>query len=386
MKRWILLLLLLAAPVLAQQENAPQNPGAASSQSAAPEVGAGRGGGNNAQVPDASERPPETGTPRQAAPAPRPPTPTAEIPMGRPFTDQAPQDAAELELQHALRGGVIEGQVTIPNQAAGILIQPAGRDWRGFRTRILTISGAVVVLGVILVLAGLYMWKGPTRIAAGRAGRRIHRYSMLERANHWMTAGSFVVLALTGLNITFGALLLRPIIGAEAFTALTWAGQAAHQYLSFAFVLGLLVMLVLWLRDNLPRKVDWIWLRAGGPLAKGHPPAGRFNAAQKGLYWLVMVGGTLAAVTGYLLMAPSLLDNVTAQQWAHVVHAGLAMVLIATIIGHIYIGTIGTEGAFEAMAQGEVDWNYAREHHSEWLTEQQEAARRTVLPQASAAD
>jgi len=381
----IALLLLLAMPAMAQTENAGQNPGAPSTQSAAPEVGAGRGG-PNAQPPQSSERPPETGTPLQAAPAPRPPTPVTEIPLGRPFTDQPPQDAAELELQHALRGGVIQGQVTIPNQAAGILIQPAGRDWRGFRTRILTIGGAVVILGVIAVLAGLYLWKGPTRIAAGRAGRRIQRYSPIERANHWLTAGSFVVLALTGLHITFGALLLRPIIGAEAFTALSSAGQAAHQYVAFAFMLGLAVMLVVWLRDNLPARVDWAWLRAGGPLAKGHPPAGRFNAGQKGLYWLVIGGGLLSAISGILLMAPGLLDNVTAQQWAHVVHAGLAMVLIATIIGHIYIGTIGTEGSFEAMADGEVDWNYAREHHSLWLEEQIQAAQASVAPQPGAAD
>jgi formate dehydrogenase subunit gamma len=195
-----------------------------------------------------------------------------------------------------------------------------------------------------------------------------------------MVASSFVVLALTGLNITFGAYVLRPVIGADAFTTLTWLGQAAHQYLSFAFVLGLLVMLVLWLRDNLPRRVDLDWLRAGGPLAKGHPPAGRFNAAQKALYWLVMGGGALAAISGYLLMAPGLLDNVTGQQWAHVVHGTMAMVLVAAILGHIYIGTIGTEGAFEAMAEGEVDWNYAREHHSFWLDEQVAAARRSVAP------
>jgi formate dehydrogenase subunit gamma len=378
--RMLLALLLLAAPALAQQDNQAQNPGAPSVQSAAPEVGPSGGGTGSGPIPDSSERPPETGDPRAAVPPPRPPVPTTEIPAGRPFTDRTNVDAAELELQHALRGGVIEGQVTIPNQAAGILIQPAGRDWRGFRTRTLTIAGACLILFVVVVLGALYLWKGPKRIDAGRAGRRIRRYSILERCNHWMVAGSFVVLALTGLNITFGALLLRPVIGAEAFTAVTWLGQAVHQYLSFAFVLGLLVMLALWLRDNLPTRVDLAWLRAGGPLAKGHPPAGRFNAAQKALYWLVMGGGVLAAISGYLLMAPALLDNVISQQWAHVVHGTMAMVLVAAILGHIYIGTIGTEGAFEAMAEGEVDWNYAREHHSVWLEEQVAAARQSVAP------
>jgi len=376
----LLALLLLAAPARAQQDNQTQNPGAPAVQSVAPEVGPSSGGAGSGQVPDSSERPPETGTPRAAAPPPRPPVPTTEIPATPPFTDRPQIDAAELELQRALRGGVIEGQVTIPNQAAGILIQPAGRDWRGFRTRTLTIAGAILILGVVVVLGGLHLWKGPKRIDAGRSGRRIARYSALERINHWMVASSFVVLALTGLNITFGVYVLRPVIGAEAFTTITLLGQAAHQYLSFAFVLGLLVMLAIWLRDNLPSRVDLAWLRAGGPLAKGHPPAGRFNAAQKALYWLLMGGGVLAAVSGYLLMAPGLLDNVIGQQWAHVVHGAMAMVLTAAILGHIYIGTIGTEGAFEAMAEGEVDWNYAREHHSVWLDEQMAAARRSVVP------
>ena len=242
----------------------------------------------------------------------------------------------------------------------------------------LTIAGAIIVLGTLALLAGLFFWKGPTRIDAGRSGRSIARYSWLERFNHWMVATSFVILGLTGLNITFGVYVLRPVIGPEAFTALTWWGQAAHQFLSFPFVIGLPGMLAVWARDNWPTRVDVAWVKAGGPLAKGHPPAGRFNAAQKALFWFQVGGGAVAAVSGYLLMAPALLDNITDQQAAHFIHGAMAMVLIAVILGHIYIGTIGTEGAFEAMSTGRVDFNYAREHHSVWVEEQLGEARRTV--------
>lgn len=373
-----LLFLMPLGGALAQQGSGAPSGGAPSVQSVAPEVGAGRGGPNNADQPATSERQPETGGPRPAPIAPKPRVPVEPIAAPPPFTARPGVDAGALELQHAEQGGVIGGAVSIPNQSAGILIQPEGREWRGFRTRILTIAGAVVLLGTVFILAGLYLLKGPQRIDAGRSGRSIHRYGIFERMNHWMVAVSFVLLGLTGLNITFGRQLLRPVIGAEAFTALTWTGQAIHQFLSFPFVVGLMAMIVLWARDNLPSRVDIAWVKAGGPMAKGHPPAGRFNAAQKALYWFVVGGGVLAAISGYLLMAPGLLDNVNDQQWAHVLHGFMAMVMIAAILGHIYIGTIGTEGAFEAMATGRVDYNYAREHHSLWVEDRLAQARRTA--------
>ena len=309
-----------------------------------------------------------------------PPGAPPSTPAPPAFTAQGGPDAAELELQRALQGGTIRGQVTIPDEKLSVLVQPQGRDWRAFRNHRLTWVGGILILATLLVLTILYLVKGPQRIEAGRSGRSVRRYNLFERINHWMVATSFVLLALTGLNITFGAYALRPLIGAEAFTAITWWGQAVHQYLSFPFFLGLLLMLVLWLRDNLPSRVDLTWLRAGGPLAKGHPPAGRFNAGQKALYWVVVGGGLAVAASGYLLMFPFYVTDITGQQWAHVVHGLLAMLLTAVILGHIYLGTIGTEGSFEQMSNGRADWNYLREHHSLWLEEEVERAGRTVTP------
>jgi formate dehydrogenase subunit gamma len=379
----VLVLLLLAVPVAAQQtQQAPGLPGGDPSiQSTAPEVGAGRGS-PNAPQPETSEPQQPTGGPRPAEPqavAPRAPTPPAVvIPDTPPYAARGNVEASELELQHALRGGVIEGRVSIPNQSAGILIQPDGRDWRQFRTRWLTIAGIAAVFGTVLALGLFYALRGRTKITAGRAGRRIQRFTLLERANHWMVATSFVLLALTGLNITYGAYVLRPLIGAEAFTTLTLWAQAAHHYLGFAFLLGILVMLVLWARQNLVSRVDIAWIRAGGPLAKGHAPAGKFNAGQKLLYWFTMLGGLAMTATGLLLMMPGLLDNVILSQWTHVAHGMLGMGMIAVILGHIYIGSVGMEGAFEAMRDGQVDYNWAREHHSAWLEEEVERARLSV--------
>jgi formate dehydrogenase subunit gamma len=368
-----------------------QAPGVAagdtSVQSAAPEVGAGRGeagpdaSGANTTQPENAEQPhptsPRPAEPQAAAPhAPSPPQ--VEIPTGPPMAARGGNVADEAELEHILRGGVIEGRVSIPNQAAGILIQPDGRDWRQFRMRWLTIAGVVALFGTVLALGLFYALRGRTRITAGRAGRRIHRYGLVERVNHWMVATSFILLALTGLNITYGVFVLRPLIGPEAFTALTLGAQAVHHYVGFAFLLGILVMLVLWARQNLVSRVDIAWLRAGGPLAKGHAPAGKFNAGQKLLYWFTMLAGLAMTATGLLLMMPGLLDNVILSQWTHMAHGLIGVGMIAVILGHIYIGSLGMEGAFEAMRDGQVDYNWAREHHSAWLEEEVERARISV--------
>jgi len=384
-----LALALLAAPAAAQQQGQQSTQGqgtegpaggAPEVQSVVPEVGDGRGGMNN-QVPESTEKQAPTGgetpapIPQQAAP-----TPVAPVMAPPPVTARGTTSGDEMELQRILRGGVIEGQVSIPNQSAGILVQPDGRDWREFRDTWLFGIGAAAVLGTLALLAAFYLISGQKKIEAGRSGRSIQRFTAIERVNHWMVAVSFVLLGLSGLNITYGALLLRPIIGPEAFTALTYWGQAVHQYLSFPFVLGLVGMVALWLRDNLPRKVDVEWIKAGGPVAKGHPPAGKFNAAQKALFFFTMGGGAAVAVSGYLLMFPMTVTGIIGMQWAHIVHGLMAMVMIAAILGHIYIGSLGMEGALEAMSTGRVDYNWAKEHHSLWLEEEAAKARRAVAP------
>jgi formate dehydrogenase subunit gamma len=369
------------APSMAQPgpQGAPAG-GDPAVQSVVPEVGSGRGGANN-QVPETTERQAPTGGDR---PAPIPeqarPTPTAPIIAPPPNTARGDISAEEMELQRTLQGGFINGRITIPDRAASVLVQPDGRDWRVFRNRWLFWSGAAAVVGMVAVLALFFLVSGRKRIEAGRSGRSIQRFNALERINHWMVAVSFVVLGLSGLTITYGATLLRPIIGPEAFTMLALWSQAAHQYLSFPFVLGLLVMLAVWVRENLPTKVDVAWVKAGGPVAKGHPPAGKFNAAQKALYWFTVGGGALVAVSGYLLMFPFTVTDIAGQQWAHMVHGLMAMVMIAAILGHIYIGTLGMEGAFEGMSTGRVDYNWAKEHHSVWLEEEATKAREVVVP------
>jgi formate dehydrogenase subunit gamma len=209
------------------------------------------------------------------------------------------------------------------------------------------------------------------RIQSGRSGRTIVRFNAFERFVHWMTSTCFIILAISGLNITFGRPLLLPLMSPEAFT--TWSEWAkyAHNYLSFPFTLGVILIFFMWIAGNIPNRVDVEWFkRGGGIVGHYHPPAYRFNGGQKMIYWIVVLGGTAVAVSGYVLMFPFYGTGIQNMQAAEIVHGIVAMLFVAAMIGHIYIGTIGMEGAFEAMGTGTVDLNWAKEHHDLWLEEE----------------
>ena len=265
----------------------------------------------------------------------------------------------------------IQGRIVLPDERASVLMQPAGRTWRYFHEVLLRWTGAILILGSIIVLAIAYTTIGRLRISGGREGTKVERFTAFERFSHWLTASSFVVLALTGLNLTFGKVLLLPLIGPEAFTSLSEAAKWLHNFVSFPFVLGLVLMVGMWTKDNIPRRVDIEWLKQGGGFIKSkHPAAGRFNAGEKLVFWLALVAGAAAAVSGFLLIFPFYVTNIFGMQVAQVVHSIVAMLFIALIIAHIYIGTLGMEGAFEAMGSGSVDLNWAKEHHALWIKDE----------------
>jgi formate dehydrogenase subunit gamma len=264
----------------------------------------------------------------------------------------------------------IEGRIDIPDKKASVLMQPAGREWDYFHEVILHWLGAIVILGMIVLLAIAYLVIGRIRISSGRSGRKVHRFTGFERFSHWLTAVSFVLLGLTGLNITFGKLVLLPVIGPEAFSGFAQTAKYVHNFVSFSFVIGLVLIVALWIKDNIPGRVDIDWVKQGGGFIKSkHAPAGRFNAGEKLVFWFALGAGVAVIVSGYLLLFPFYLTNIAGMQIAQVVHAVVAVLFVAVILAHIYIGTLGMEGAFEAMGTGEVDLNWAKEHHDLWLAD-----------------
>src|SRR5882672_2062220 len=283
----------------------------------------------------------------------------------------------EDKLLNALKeGDKISGRITIPDVNAANLIQPAGRDWRDFHRSKLPIIGGVAIIGVFVLLAIFLMVRGRIRVEHGFSGVKLIRFATFERFTHWLTASCFIILALSGLNISFGRVLILPLFGADAFAAMSAYAKLAHDYLAFPFMLGLVIMFLIWIKDNIPGMIDLQWLKQGGGiLANGkHPPAKRFNAGQKGVFWIVIIGGSLMSVSGWFLLFPYLAATVTVLQFWTVIHAVIAMLFIAAMLAHIYIGSIGMEGAFDAMGTGEVDLNWAKEHHALWVEEQQAKA------------
>jgi formate dehydrogenase subunit gamma len=281
-------------------------------------------------------------------------------------------DASVVNEQQLLRQFPrIEGRIDIPNQTAGVLEQPAGRTWDYFHQVTLHWIGAIVILGTLAGLAAGYVILGRIRISEGRSGRKVLRFRAFERFVHWLTAVSFIVLALTGLNITFGKQLLLPLIGPDAFSAFSQAAKYAHNFMAFPFVVGIILIPVMWLKDNIPDKVDIEWFKQGGGfIPSKHAPARRFNAGEKLVFGGVLGAAAAVSVSGFLLLFPFYLTDIAGMQIAQVVHSIVAVLFVALILGHIYIGTLGMEGAFEAMGTGEVDYNWAKEHHDLWLKDE----------------
>ena len=263
---------------------------------------------------------------------------------------------------------LVSGRGTIPDARSYIIEQSLGRVWGLVHEVWMHWIGGIMIFGVIALFAALYFIRGPLRIEAGRSGRMIPRFNWLERATHWMIAVSFVILTVTGLNITYGRQLLSPLIGPDAFSRWSLTAKYAHDYSSFPFVIGIVVLVILWAKKNLPAAVDIRWFKEGGGMIAGkHPPAGKFNGGQKMLFWVAVLGTLGLAVSGLFLLFPFYWTNIVGMQIAQVTHALIAIAFVATIIAHIYIGAVGMEGGWDAMASGEVDLNWAKQHHSLWV-------------------
>jgi formate dehydrogenase subunit gamma len=295
-------------------------------------------------------------------------------------TSVNPNGSAVKEQQLLDQLKTIQGRGTIPDTKSYVLEHPAGRDWRTFHNVTLRWIGLIAIAGMIALLAIFYLWRGSMKLRSGFSGNTILRFNAFERFTHWMTAVSFIILGITGLNITFGRKLLLPFMGPEAFS--TWSEWAkySHNYLSFAFTLGVVLMFLMWVGENFPTGADATWLKEGGGMFdkedKTHPPAYKFNAGQKILYWLVIFSSAAMMVSGFILMFPFYGGlTVGNMQLAEIFHGVVGMLFVALIFGHIYIGTIGMEGAFDAMSDGNVDLNWAKEHHSLWVDEEMGSGR-----------
>jgi len=274
-----------------------------------------------------------------------------------------------------------EGVVNLPGVEKGVLVQKfiqypgsrfttAGEAWRQVRNGWIIPYGGALLLIVALAI-GLFYWrKGPLGGHEHNTGRRIERFTPFERAAHWANAAAFVVLAVSGLVMAFGKFFLLPVIGSPLFGWLTYALKTAHNFAGPLFAVSLVIVFFTFLRDNRPKAADLAWLKQGGGLLGGHePPSHRFNAGEKLVFWGgVFLLGTIVVASGLVLdkLIPGMLYTRGQMQIANMIHAIATVLMIAMFLGHIYIGTIGMRGAYDAMRNGYVDEGWANEHHALW--------------------
>ncbi|WP_213686100.1 formate dehydrogenase subunit gamma [Roseicyclus sp.] len=284
-------------------------------------------------------------------------------------TEQSVNEGALLEALGS--GGNVAGRITIPDQNAGYLIKPDNKLWAALQGETLHQISIWAVIGMVALLTLFYVIRGKIRVDGGLSGRKILRFNTIERFAHWTLASTFIILALSGLNLIIGKTVILPLLGENAFGTLSAWGKIAHNYLAWPFMVALVMVLLLWVVHNIPNRLDVEWLKQGGGLVKKgvHPPAKKFNAGQKIIFWAVIAGGAALSYTGVMLLFPAVAGTPADWQFFQTIHALTAAVLSAIIIAHIYIGSVGMEGAFDAMGTGEVDENWAKEHHSLWVEE-----------------
>ncbi|CAG1002328.1 formate dehydrogenase subunit gamma [Burkholderiales bacterium] len=259
---------------------------------------------------------------------------------------------------------------SIKGRETDVLIQPEGQTWRAARVPLATIGGFLFV-ATLLALLGFYLWRGPIRLRGKPTGRMIERFTLVERVVHWTVAITFVTLGVTGLVLTFGKSVLLPLIGYTLFSWLAIIAKNLHNFVGPVLVVVLPIMIVLFMRANLFNARDWEWLKKGGGMLTGeHVPANKANAGQKILFWsMVVVLGLTLCVTGLILDFPNFDQTRQTMQIANVVHLIAGVLAVVMVSAHIYLGTVGMPGAYEAMRDGYVDETWAKEHHEYWYNE-----------------
>lgn len=280
---------------------------------------------------------------------------------------QIPNPAADLWREVRQKDVASAGATQVSGVESAVLINPYGEKWRQFRMQQLLPYGGYALSGVLLLLLLFYLVRGRIRLEAGPSGKKLFRYTVYERTIHWFMASLFLFLAFSGLILLFGRSLLLPIIGPEGFSMLASASKEGHNLFGPVFLLALALMFFQFVRRNIYQRGDLTWLlKGGGIVGKTHLPSNFFNMGEKTLFWmLILIGGVIVA-SGLVLVFPVFGQGRVIMELSHVAHGIGALVMIVAVLGHIYIGTIGMEGAIDNMKTGYCDLNWALEHHSNW--------------------
>lgn len=279
----------------------------------------------------------------------------------------------------AVREGA-PGYSSIKGEGSGVLIASGGNAWRDAKESKAVKALPWLIVAMIAALLLYHVVHGRNRIDHELSGRKVKRWNGFERIVHWVTAISFIILAITGLSMMFGKAMLSwtiggsPIISKAAFASWAQISLSTHNIIGPVFSIGILLMIIMWIWFNIPTWTDVKWFAQGGGLfGKAHPSAGRMNGGEKVWFWILATLGVVVCITGIVMVAPlmgwTLPEAMTGRailQQSNLFHGILAIIWTAVALGHIYIGTAGTEGAIEGMATGYVSEEWAKQHHDLW--------------------
>ena len=297
------------------------------------------------------------------------------------------------DVYRGIRYNEVDINVSNSGPAAEVLVQDGGMSWLLTRDNQIRSYAGFGIGGILVALVAFYFIKGRMVIEGGPSGQTIERFKAFERFGHWCLAGSFVMLAITGLLLLFGRAVIIPIFGHQANSVLATFSIWVHNNIAWVFMLSLVAIFFMWVKHNIPNKLDWDWLKQGGGIiGNAHPSAKKFNAGQKIIFWMTILLGASVSMSGLSLLFPfelpmfaktfNVINSLTGlglntellpheeMQLAHLWHAIVATTMIIAIIAHIYIGSVGMEGAFDAMGSGQVDLEWARQHHDLWVEEE----------------
>jgi formate dehydrogenase subunit gamma len=260
---------------------------------------------------------------------------------------------------------------SLPGRETNVLIQPEGQTWRALRNSQVSVYAGWALVAMVLVIATFWLVKGTMQLHEPPTGRKIRRFTNWQMAIHWTTAYTFLTLAITGLIIVFGKNVLLPLIGYTLFSWLAILAKNLHNFVGPLFLVCILLLFFTFVRDNFWRAYDWNWIRKFGGLFSGTDvPSGKFNAGEKVWFWGgVLTLGLIVSASGFVLDFPNFDQTRSTMQIANIIHLSFASIFMLLALTHIYMGTLGMAGAYNAMSKGYVDETWAKEHHLYWYND-----------------
>ena len=265
----------------------------------------------------------------------------------------------------------VPAYTSTPQQGHTVLIQNGGENWREIRNGVIARFTPWVLAAALVAIGLFYRVVGPEKLEKSRSGVMIERFTCNERFLHWYTALFFILMGLSGLSLLLGRGALIPIFGHSIVAGYLQAAKVLHNYCGPLLLAGIYLEFFTWVRDSIPTRYDLLWFKNMGGMIGGGPkaPIGMINGGEKAWFWLVFLCGMAVGITGILLDFPIWEQTRFTMQLSHVIHAIVAVLFVTASLGHMYMGTLGVEGAFEAMWTGNVDTVWAQQNHDLWYAE-----------------